>query len=78
MGWEADRRPRCSSVPGVVNAASHLWRVGWGRARDPLECFPSDTPDLPCQVPPRSTLAQCRRVRPGAVPFRVGVSASPN
>jgi hypothetical protein len=23
---EADRRPHCGSVPGVVNAASHLWR----------------------------------------------------
>jgi hypothetical protein len=22
--WEADRRPRCGSVPGVVNPTSHL------------------------------------------------------
>jgi hypothetical protein len=25
--WEADRRPCCSLVLGMVNAASHLWRV---------------------------------------------------
>jgi hypothetical protein len=24
---EADRHPHCSSVPGVVNAVSHLWQV---------------------------------------------------
>jgi hypothetical protein len=28
--WEADRRPRCGSVPGVVNAAWYLWRVSLG------------------------------------------------
>jgi hypothetical protein len=26
--WEANRCPRCGSAPDVVNAASHLWRVG--------------------------------------------------
>jgi hypothetical protein len=46
--WEADRRSRCGSVPGVVNVASHLWRVSQGRARVPLEWFPFDTPVLPC------------------------------
>jgi hypothetical protein len=25
--WEADRRTRCGSVLGMVNAGSHLWRV---------------------------------------------------
>jgi hypothetical protein len=28
--WEADRRPRYGSVPGVVNAAWYLWRVSPG------------------------------------------------
>jgi hypothetical protein len=25
--WKADRHPRCGSVPGAVNATSHLWWV---------------------------------------------------
>jgi hypothetical protein len=25
--WEADQCPRCGSVPGMVNAGSHLWQV---------------------------------------------------
>jgi hypothetical protein len=28
--WKADRRPRCGSRLGVVNAASHLWWVSPG------------------------------------------------
>jgi hypothetical protein len=28
--WQANRRPRCDSVPGVVNATSHLWWVSMG------------------------------------------------
>jgi hypothetical protein len=28
--WEADRHPRYGSVPSMVNAASHLWRVSLG------------------------------------------------
>ena len=66
---------RCHAWLSVV---SYLWRVNLGRAWDPLVWFPSDTPDLPCQVPPHPTLARCRGVRPGASPFRVDVSGSPN
>jgi hypothetical protein len=46
LEWEVVRRPRCGSVLGVVNGASHLWRVSL------LEWFPSDTHILPCQAPP--------------------------
>jgi hypothetical protein len=28
--WGADRRPRCGSVLGMVNAARHLQRVSLG------------------------------------------------
>jgi hypothetical protein len=28
--WEANRHPRYGSVPSMVNAASHLWRVSLG------------------------------------------------
>jgi hypothetical protein len=35
--WEADLRPRYGSVPGVINAVSHLWwvslRLGAGSTR---------------------------------------------
>jgi hypothetical protein len=47
-----------------------------GRARDPLEWLPSDTPDLPCQALPRPAQALCHGVRPGAGPSRVGTPAS--
>jgi hypothetical protein len=46
--WEADRRPRCGLALGVVNVASHLWRVSLGRAQDPLKWFPFDMLVLPC------------------------------
>jgi hypothetical protein len=29
-----------------LNAIGHLWRVSLGRAQDPFEWFPSDTPSL--------------------------------
>jgi hypothetical protein len=45
--WEANRHPRCGSVLGVVNAASYLRQISLGRARDPLEWFPSDMPHPP-------------------------------
>jgi hypothetical protein len=54
--WEADWCPRCGSVPGVVNAASHLCWVSLEPGRDPLEWFHSDTHDLACQVPSCLTL----------------------
>jgi hypothetical protein len=28
--WEADRLSYCGSVPGIVNAIDHLWRVSLG------------------------------------------------
>jgi hypothetical protein len=35
--WEVDRRPRCGSMPGMVNVTSHLWtaspRPGVGSTR---------------------------------------------
>jgi hypothetical protein len=37
-----------------LNAISYLWQISLGQG-DPLEWFPSDTPDLSCQVLPRST-----------------------
>jgi hypothetical protein len=28
--WEADQRPHCGSVSGVINVTNHLWRVSLG------------------------------------------------
>jgi hypothetical protein len=47
---------------------------GSGPAWDPLEWFPSNTPDIPCQVLPRSTLGSVTQSSAGAGPFRVDVS----
>jgi hypothetical protein len=33
----------------------------WGGARDPLEWLLFDTPDFPCQAPPRSALGSVPR-----------------
>jgi hypothetical protein len=44
--WEADLRPCCGSVTGVVNAFSHLWRVVQARAQDPLEWSDTHRPLL--------------------------------
>jgi hypothetical protein len=63
--WEADRRPRCGSVPVVVNTTSHLWRTSPDRVRDPLDWFPYDTPDLPCQALPCPTPGSMPRVSTG-------------
>jgi hypothetical protein len=61
LEWEADRRPRCGSVLGVVNTASHLWQVSSGPGEDPLEWYPSNTPVLPCQAPPCPALGSVPR-----------------
>jgi hypothetical protein len=49
--WEVDWRPRCGSMPGMVNAIIHLSRVSPGWARDPFEWFPSDTHRPPLSGP---------------------------
>jgi hypothetical protein len=54
--WEANRRPRCGSMLGMVNATSHYGGSVCGQVQDPLEWFSSDTPNLPCQVLPCLTL----------------------
>jgi hypothetical protein len=41
-------------------AASHLWSVSRSRVWDPFEWFPSDTPIITYQAPPR--------LAPGLVP----------
>jgi hypothetical protein len=38
--WEADRRPRCGSVPDAFNATSHLWRVSPGPGPESTRMVP--------------------------------------
>jgi hypothetical protein len=53
-------------------------RSVWGRARDPLEWFPSDRFSLPCQVPTHPTLGSVPWGSTGVDPFSVDVFVSAN
>jgi hypothetical protein len=74
--WKADRCPCYDSVPGMVNAASHLWRVSPEPGAGPTQPVPSDTSVLPCQAPPRLALGKVLWGSTGGGFFQVGSPAS--